>query len=90
MVKYSGTSLRLGWARIFPGAGGDVQFQWEVVVLGEGTVADKPGGLHGGSCSRGGGFVEVRGGLWGFVGARPYKTLDRFNTVNDSFNGSTS
>ena len=35
-------------------------------------------------------FVEVCEGLWGFVGARPYKTLDRFNTINDSFNGSTS
>ena len=35
-------------------------------------------------------FVEVRGGLWGFVGGILYKTLDRFNTINDSLNGSTS
>ena len=35
-------------------------------------------------------FVEVLGGFWGFVGTRLYKTLDQFNTINESFDGSTA
>ena len=45
------------------------------------------------SCGGLWGFEQVREGSWRFIGVHRgeiYKTLDGFNTINYSFNGSTS